>query len=804
MSGPDRLAALRAQDKVTGLDFVAVSADQLHLAVYFHRDPTTLQTPLPDPFPPDAVRIRAVSPRAAVRDVAVTAATWDVIAGRPVLRLTCACRGDFCDYLLTLADPRIDRFYNGIRFSFQATCPADVDCTPRPAVCPPPEAEDWPTPTLARDFWSFRQALLDFAAARHPEWVDRLEADAGMMLVEVLSAFADEMAYYQDRAAREAHVATARERRSVRKHLRLVDYELDDGASGTTWLDVTVTAGEAVTLLAGTPVSATDADGNAVVYEVGTGLDATLAGVGYALHGDRTTFAPHLFDEDDTCLPAGATEIVLVGHHAATLFPAGITSRWMLLRSTPADRARPARAWRIRAVGAVEELDAVLGTALTRVTWDPAQALPFDLDLTETELRGNLVPATAGVTVRRRVVVGAEEGAAAPVEREGPEGRTVVLVGLAGTDEAPLARLVDPAVKPALLPPGLPRPTVPEVRVFTVDGDALEPWEWRRSLVAPTPADEAERVFTLEDGLWDEVVGWDRAAGRVVHRDYRTGLGHTVRFGDGVFGRPPPDGTTLEIVYRLGGGTGGNLPEGALTSIDRASATFPIPAAVGGVTNPLPVVDGRDPESAATARALAPEAMRAVSLRAVRAEEHATALERLPFTSHASARLRWTGSWLTVFAALDPKDRTDLPEAERRLAQEQLDRVRMAGREAWVVEPAYAPLDVEVLVCVAPGEARAEVRARVEDALLGPGGFFDPDAFTFGTPLWRSALEARVQAVPGVRAVRRLRIARRGHFALRPFVEARYQPGPHEVLEFAHDPLDPGRGTLRVLTEGGA
>ena len=61
-------------------------------------------------------------------------------------------------------------------------------------------------------------------------------------------------------------------------------------------------------------------------------------------------------------------------------------------------------------------------------------------------------------------------------------------------------------------------------------------------------------------------------------------------------------------------------------------------------------------------------------------------------------------------------------------------------------------------------------------------GFFDPDNFTFGTPLRRAALQAAIQAVPGVRAVERMRIRRRGWFDWRDFTEPAYQPGDNEVI----------------------
>ena len=51
-----------------------------------------------------------------------------------------------------------------------------------------------------------------------------------------MRASADEMSYYQDRVAREPHLRTASERRSLRPHARLVDYEPHDGLAAWTWL----------------------------------------------------------------------------------------------------------------------------------------------------------------------------------------------------------------------------------------------------------------------------------------------------------------------------------------------------------------------------------------------------------------------------------------------------------------------------------------------------------------------------------------------------------------------------------------
>lgn len=100
--------------------------------------------------------------------------------------------------------------------------------------------------------------------------------------------------------------------------------------------------------------------------------------------------------------------------------------------------------------------------------------------------------------------------------------------------------------------------------------------------------------------------------------------------------------------------------------------------------------------------------------------------------------------------------------------------------------------------------------AQLYEVLLGPGtnrrikSFFHPDRFTFGTPLYRSALEATLQRIPGVKAVRGILIRERGYREFRAFSELALEPAPDQVLRLDNDPGRPENGTLRVVTEGGA
>ena len=61
-----------------------------------------------------------------------------------------------------------------------------------------------------------------------------LQPDLGTALVELLAYAADHLSYQQDAVANEAYLETARRRVSVRRHARLVDYRMHDGASART------------------------------------------------------------------------------------------------------------------------------------------------------------------------------------------------------------------------------------------------------------------------------------------------------------------------------------------------------------------------------------------------------------------------------------------------------------------------------------------------------------------------------------------------------------------------------------------
>ena len=101
-----------------------------------------------------------------------------------------------------------------------------------------------------------------------------------------------------------------------------------------------------------------------------------------------------------------------------------------------------------------------------------------------------------------------------------------------------------------------------------------------------------------------------------------------------------------------------------------------------------------------------------------------------------------------------------------------------------------------------------QVRARVLEALFGkPGlrptpGFFDPDNFTFGTPLRRSALEAAIVGVEGVEAVTGIEIRAHGATQFSDFEALAFEVADDELIRVENSALRPERGSVTLEMEG--
>jgi len=94
---------------------------------------------------------------------------------------------------------------------------------------------------MARDFDSILQEMRALIPYKLPEWTDHAsEADFGNVLLELFAHMGDILSYYQDRVANESFLGTARTRRSVIEHLRLIGYSLATAAPASAVLTISV------------------------------------------------------------------------------------------------------------------------------------------------------------------------------------------------------------------------------------------------------------------------------------------------------------------------------------------------------------------------------------------------------------------------------------------------------------------------------------------------------------------------------------------------------------------------------------
>ncbi|WP_326817977.1 putative baseplate assembly protein [Streptomyces sp. NBC_01762] len=332
----------------------------------------------------------------------------------------------------------------------------------------------------------------------------------------------------------------------------------------------------------------------------------------------------------------------------------------------------------------------------------------------------------------------------------------------------------------------------------------------RAALPAVTVAD-GEKWWTAKRDLLDSGARERHFVGEL-EDDGRIAL----RFGDGRHGARPQPGAQLELHYRLGGGTAGNVGAEAINHLvlcrdpDQSDAGEPLP--VAGVRNPLPAVGGTEPEPVEQVRQLAPLDLKRTRLRAVTPEDYAALASKLPGVQRAAAEIRWTGSVQEAHVAVDALGEGEpSPELLDSVAYA-LESYRRIGHDLVVGPARSVPLDIALAVCVAPGHQYGQILAELFRLLGnrpltgGRLGFFHPDALTFGEPVRLSRLVAVAAAVHGVESVRVTRLRRLFHedplddTALEAGV---LRLGPLEIARCDNDPDRPELGRLSIELGGG-
>jgi hypothetical protein len=244
-----RRHAVRAHERLNGLDYLEVEIieengqQNIFLCVHFLGPvPSTDQIKL------ENIQISGGQRILGVRPIGISIHTPEDGSIDGCLRIEVNKLGDFSPYILEIiklnptGEFQLDPRYTQLEFTFRAGCASDLDCT-AVSGCGPGSGNSSTSPRtepeinyLAKDYASFRQLILDRFALLMPDWQERHVPDLGITLVEILAYVGDHLSYYQDAVATEAYLQTARQRISVRRHVRLIDYDMHEGCNARTWL----------------------------------------------------------------------------------------------------------------------------------------------------------------------------------------------------------------------------------------------------------------------------------------------------------------------------------------------------------------------------------------------------------------------------------------------------------------------------------------------------------------------------------------------------------------------------------------
>ena len=830
-------SALNGIDHVEVLDADAPSAAdrQKILRLQF------LKAPPPPGLAPANVAIEGGD---RIRSVGVRDLAYD--GDEVVLRLDGF--GDHSIYRLVLRgaggsafDPAtLDPVLAEAQFSFKADCPTDFDCdAPAAPAAPLPPAPQ--LDYLSRDYASLRQMMLDRMAVLAPQWTERNPADLGVTLVELFAHVGDLLSYRQDAVATEAYLGTARRRVSVRRHARLVDYVVGEGVNARTFLHVRADADTVVPrgtqALTAVPNlgarAAPDSPEAARAMGYRPEIFETLHDVAIVAAHNRMPF--HGWGDRACRLPAGSTRATLRGAFPALRAGDVLLFEEVLGRASGlAADADPARRHVVRLTGAAVGSDPLgdlsatppAPLAITEIEWSRADATPFAFHLSaEVRTDNGGTREADDITVARGNMVLADHGASIVTESLG---------------EAPAPSLFRPAVTADRCTPGEPTPIPARFRprlargplAYAVPYDPDAPPASAQAALRTAP-EEALPSITLTAALdaattmpWTarrDLLGSEPDACDFVVETENGGAAW-LRFGDDVHGQRPAPGTAFTATYRIGEAVRGNVAADAIRHLmsDDAGAA--------GVRNPLPARGGVAPESLEHVRQTAPFAFR-TQQRAVTPDDYQAAAERHPEVQRAAASFRWTGSWPTVFVAIDRLGGLPVDDTFERTMRDFLEPFRLAGHDLEIDAPSYVSLDIAMTVVARTDHFRGDVERALLDVfgagrtLDGRRGVFNPDNFTFGQPVYLSALYAAAQSIDGVASVTVTRFQRqdrpdaprlraplidaggsratRFRQASRGLAAGRLDFSRLEIPRLDNDPDHPERGMFRVTMEGG-
>ena len=857
------------EHELNGLDYLEVSEDQLNLTVYF-------LDKAPEDLTRENIQIRGGQRIRDIRVIDFRFCRQDDPEIDDCMIVTVNKPGDFSTYSLCLVEldeggrptqephHAFDSRYTCVEFSFKEDCPSDLDCK-QPPLCPSEVLEEPEINYLAKDYTSFRQLILDRLALIMPDWQERHVPDIGVTLVEILAYVGDHLSYYQDAVATESYLDTARQRISVRRHARLVDYRIHEGCNARAWLhintsmDYSLEAAETYFITRhpdiptdGRILTSNDleqlANSEYEVFEPLVELTEEVENLIKLLEA-HNEIQIYTWGDTQCCLSVGTTSATLKDEYAyEPVEQAGHENniesgegnqgkpdtcddtdtpeepqRKLKLKvgdfllfeevmgpktGNPADK-NPAHRHVVRLTRVSYEQDPLYEQPIVEISWLEEDALPFPLCISSQASDCTLLDK---VSVARANIVLVDHGRRNEGETLGEVPEQKAEPHCPDKCEPAESSITAGKFNPHLQQPHI---TFSQSLPSLSSAAQIVQQDPRQALPSIQLTGKCEtavgEVMTMWSAQLDLLESYPHDNHFVIEMDDER-QAH-IRFGDDESGRKPEANTKFYATYRTGNGISGNVGAEVIAHVIQRQK------GLSGIQlqprNPLPATGGTDPEPNNEVKMFAPHAFRQTLQRAITAEDYADIVMR-DFANEiqrAAASLRWTGSWYEVLVAIDPlgeeKTHRELNELLARI-REHLHLNRRMGHDLRVELAEYVSLDIELLICVDPDYLRGHVKAELLNVFSnrrladGQYGFFHPDNLSFGDGVYLSHLVAAAQTITGVASVTVKKLQRLHESNNEQAIDSGVLVlAPLEIARLDNDPNFPENGKLILDVRGG-